>query len=312
MTGISGFHNPVIDDVLARLHHLEKIVASISPEILKEKQKNAPLPAVFTPISNVISPASAITPGNAHNAAFVNVESATTSGNVVAYELNDRLIYSVAPIAQLANHVDDLGGLAGDSIGGTGRKQHIWLPEEQEAQALFAEFARTIEYMYHVTHFSTTRSMIGEIYKNIRTRQSVEAHQVALLLSILAGGSYFLTYKPGDPDNLLPSAESSARLSDLWKTWTLDILDQIRRTAVGSIEELQATTIVCAVIHNLEGFSGRVRILNNTAMTIAIHLQIHTMDSPDQRARNPESSVRDLITNEVKRRNWWHIVSSDW
>lgn len=297
--------DPAVADILARLQQLEKIVQNIPADILKEQQQYVPASAVLTPVSTIVTPSCVTTPANAHNAAFISMEAGAAPTDRVACDPNDRFVHIVAPISQLAG---DMGNHATNS----GLGQRIWLPDEQEAYALFAVYARTSDYMYHVTHFATIRNMIKDVYGNIKNRCVVHSHEIALLLSILAIGSYFSTYKPEESNNVFPSAESLTLLSELWRTWALDVLDQIRRTGPGSIEELQATIILSLLNHNLEGFSERVRILHSTALSIAQGLQLHIMDSPDQKAKHPESTIPDIIAKEVKRRLWWHLVASDW
>ncbi|GAB7355438.1 hypothetical protein MBLNU459_g5945t2 [Dothideomycetes sp. NU459] len=189
--------------------------------------------------------------------------------------------------------------------------RHILLPEEHEAQALFDEYSGTMGLMHHITHTATIQHMIGQVYDSVRRSESVAPCQVALILSILASGAYFSTSQPDATSNLFPSAGDPAQFSTFWRTWALDVLDQNRRMASMSVEDVQATLIIAVLSHNMDGSPARFRILASIAASIARSLELHTIDSPDRKSKRP-MSVQEVIDTEVKRRVWWHIVVSDW
>jgi hypothetical protein len=57
---------------------------------------------------------------------------------------------------------------------------------------------------------------------------------------------------------------------------------------------------------NLEGLSKKYWLLHSTAITLARDLSIHVLDHP-ARVRS-----KNLIENEVKRRLWWYLATTDW
>jgi len=59
-------------------------------------------------------------------------------------------------------------------------------------------------------------------------------------------------------------------------------------------------------ILNLEGLSKKYWVLHTTSITLARDLSLHVLDHPAR----PKS--KDVIENEVKRRIWSFLATTDW
>jgi hypothetical protein len=59
-------------------------------------------------------------------------------------------------------------------------------------------------------------------------------------------------------------------------------------------------------ILNLAGLSKKYWLLHSTSITLARDLSIHVLDYPAR------SKSRSLIENEIKRRLWWYLATTDW
>ncbi|KAH8910386.1 hypothetical protein BR93DRAFT_266929 [Coniochaeta sp. PMI_546] len=72
--------------------------------------------------------------------------------------------------------------------------------------------------------------------------------------------------------------------------------------------EVQAHLILSDLVYNMEGCSTRFRYLHNRALTVSREISLHLIDAS---LADRNTADNDPIT-EVRRRVWWHIVSTDW
>ncbi|KAF9872004.1 hypothetical protein CkaCkLH20_10636 [Colletotrichum karsti] len=105
---------------------------------------------------------------------------------------------------------------------------------------------------------------------------------------------------------MFPSSEEATQAALAWFKSALNILDQSQQIAYGSLEEVQARAIIAYLMYNFEGCSGRFRFLHSCSLAAAREGCVHLVDSPSMEQQD------DAITKEIKRRLWWHIVSTDW
>lgn len=87
------------------------------------------------------------------------------------------------------------------------------------------------------------------------------------------------------------------------------MLDHSIRATGGNIEDVQAYILMSYHIYHFEGFSARQRFLSTAALAIARDLRLHRLDL------DVDEDLTDMhvfIDNEVKRRVFWHLASTEW
>lgn len=244
---------------------------------------------------------------------FAAVETTTTRDDALNMAFADTIEYGIksAPVM----HEDITKGRAtscrdGFVNGSASIFRQVWLPTEHEALALFEEYIASTGTVYHILHFPTTRQLIKDIYARLSRHQKVGPAHLALLLSVAATGAYFWSPAISMQGRLFQSSSQAEDCSNFWMKWAMDVLENNRRTIFPSVEDLQATILICHLITNLEGFGARARFLYSTGLNMARDMGLHIIDSP--RNRKKPGSEEGHIAIEVKRRLWWYIASSDW
>lgn len=135
--------------------------------------------------------------------------------------------------------------------------------------------------------------------------------QAALVLSLFALAAYF--YQPFAHSEVATTEKDAHHLCKLLSRGALDVLDYSRRNTSGTLEDVQAYILMSLVTYHLDGFSARGRLLSTTALSIARELRLHQLDAENESsATENETDPRSLVDREVKRRVFWHIVSTDW
>ena len=184
----------------------------------------------------------------------------------------------------------------------------VWLPLKAEALWLFDKYIEHVAYLHHVLHMPTVRLLINNLYDNLHQGVHVEPSHVGLVLSIFASTAYMLNSCNGS-DILFANLQNAIKCAFKWSKSALDVLEHSKRTTSGSIEHIQAAIILSFVVFNLEGFTTSFRTLSSSALIMARELCLHRIDAniPTTTARVDHSAAL-----EVKRRIWWHLVSTDW
>ncbi|KAH0203994.1 hypothetical protein KCU99_g3298, partial [Aureobasidium melanogenum] len=184
--------------------------------------------------------------------------------------------------------------------------RRICLPEREEARILFHTFAKSLGSWYHIYHRRTVEIILDKTYYQIACGHNPGLPQVALLLSIFASGAYFQA-SISWPECVFSDPRMANQLSMNWKQNTLEILDHIERsTTPTTVEQVQATIIMSLMIQNFEGLSKKYWLLHSASVTLAKDLSIHVLDHPRRAKSN------DVVENEVKRRIWWYLATTDW
>lgn len=188
----------------------------------------------------------------------------------------------------------------------------IWLPLYEEAKQIVDKYLTEITYIHHVVHDPSVREMVDDLYKNLNNQRPIKIGQVSLLLAILSSTTFFWTERDMDTP-LFTSVEKANGQFTIWMKLALEVLEYSRRTRSDSLEDVQATIIVCFAICNVVGITSQVRYLFYTANSVAWHLGLHRIDHP----HNAESSEHEFLAPktvraEIGRRVWWYLVASDW
>lgn len=188
----------------------------------------------------------------------------------------------------------------------------IWLPLYEEAKQIVDKYLTEITYIHHIVHAPSVRAMVEDLYQNLNNQKPIKIGQVSLLLAILASTTFFWTKRDMDTP-LFSSVEETNGQFTMWIKLALEVLEYSRRTRSDSLEDVQATIIVCFAICNVVGITSQVRYLFYTANSVAWHLALHRIDHP----HNAENTVHEFLSPntvraEIGRRVWWYLVASDW
>jgi hypothetical protein len=245
------------------------------------------------------------------------------SGDCLASDHSDPLILRVAPArhrssadgtpsSETTDHT--LPGHHGSLDASESVPRYIWLPNRQDAIALFRDYLDTSNYLQPRFHEPSTRAMFAEMYSRLSHGQKVDLSCVALMLTICAAAAYYWDNTNGSPSyTAFNSTEEAARQSLLWRKMAWDLLDQSHRAtaSAGSLEEVQARIILADLIYNMEGCSGRYRTLQASALAMSREISLHLVDLPGT-GQDVIEGQANIITREIKRRVWWHVASTDW
>jgi hypothetical protein len=139
--------------------------------------------------------------------------------------------------------------------------------------------------------------------------ESIPLGEAALFLSMFSVAALF--YLPQETSEKGTVELNSACLSKTFSKCATDVLEISRRMTSGSIEDVQACVLMSYTTYHLEGFSTRCRFFSTTAIAIAKDLRLHQLDARGHFCTQ-ETALREAIGLEVKRRLFWHIVSTDW
>jgi hypothetical protein len=189
------------------------------------------------------------------------------------------------------------------------------LPRESEAIAMFEHYINNIDHIYHLVLPSRVRRMIDGIYANLHSNAPVNLNHLAFLFSILAVTSYFQPLFPSMEDGsnppMLNQEEEEGRAQE-YISMVGAALTKADYLGYPTLEALQATILIAHLMPNIAtGSSIRAFFLHSTIVNQAKHMMLHCIDSPryDEERR---TCGNDLVTLEIKRRVWWHIVGYDW
>lgn len=180
----------------------------------------------------------------------------------------------------------------------------VQLPSKPEAISLFRCYLDNVHPLHPVIDSQSVQQVIDAVYINPHTGLYNKPAHIALLLSIFASASHL--WRPQDEGLIFTSGVDATLISSVWTKNALDVLEYSRRTTSGSIEDIQATIIISYVIHNIQGFSPTLRSLHSIIIMMARDLSLHKTDNP----RRGDSRVG--AHDDIKRRIWWQITSTDW
>lgn len=190
-------------------------------------------------------------------------------------------------------------------------KHSILLPAKQDMLALVQDYINDPSHLLHVIHAPSTLALVSDVYTRLSHGQQVRNGEVALMLGIAASNA-FLWDGHMDAKYTFDSLEDAAYRSRVWRKAAWDLLDQSVRATSGSLQDVQARMILADLIYNMEGCSPRFRCLQSAALAVGREILLHLIDAPDRHKGESLDSVEDGMVREIKRRTWWHLVSTDW
>lgn len=187
----------------------------------------------------------------------------------------------------------------------------VAFPSYRVATLLFQNYESNVDHLCRILHIPTTRSLIRTLYLQINQNEHISPDQAAVVLSVLAISAYF--HQPHGASEIASSRKSAIKLSKILGKGALDVLDHSRRNTSGTLKDVQAYIFMSFVTYHLDGFSARGRFLAGAALSIARELRLHRVDAiVDLSIITNNKSSRHLIDQEVKRRVFWQIASTDW
>ncbi|KAB8349505.1 hypothetical protein FH972_023531 [Carpinus fangiana] len=201
----------------------------------------------------------------------------------------------------------DMGRFADVSLG-----LEAFLPTFREGHLLLEDYIEFIEHSQRLVHISNTRTDLVTMYEALEAGEQVPPARVALFLGIFANSAARATSVAVNTSPF--TSDESKGLAVLWQRVSMDILDKLVRTRSSemTMEQLQATLILSHPCNYLEGLSVSFRHLMMSALNIAREMGLHRIDSPAAIAARRHAPVEVLVTTELQRRLWWHIVASEW
>lgn len=193
------------------------------------------------------------------------------------------------------------------------RQRRVVLPAYADARILFDKYAKYVCHFHNIVHVPTFRKSLEALYLNLSRKEPVNTDHAALVLAVFTTVMCYVRMS-GETD-VYPediTADSEAVYLS-WFRAALDLLDHSRRVLPGSLEIAQAAIILVFLDYNLEGFTSRARAILTQGLQTAKELALHRLDSPAAvRRREAAPTIESMIETEMKRRVWWHMVSTDW
>ena len=297
-------------EVMDRLRRLEDLVVRMSEHLPNEHMASsspgphASGPALLQQLTPVSTAEHVPTPIEiSHQADARKLENVCTTGNALAIEFSDQIVFKTLPLTDMA-HCVQAQPQAGTRL--------INLPLKDEALCVFEAYVQYVSYLHHIMHIPSARSMVHEIYADLARGNVVGAAaygKVALLLAIIASAASFQVAV--EQDELLPTTVDEAkRISIQMVKAALDVLEYIRRSAMGSVEYVQAMISIFFLMYNLGGFSTLCRAGLGDALVVARDIRLHRTDFIYDRGQCPKALSE--VEKETRRRVWWHLTASDW
>lgn len=127
-----------------------------------------------------------------------------------------------------------------------------------------------------------------------------------LVLSVLATATFYWA-ESDFSDDFLPNLGDASIKNAVWMAATGNLIDLCSRSNCKSLEIVQGLVVFSNTIGHIEGPTHRHRCYFNQALTMARELELHTSDLP-----GGHSSGYTQVQEEVRRRVWWYLVTTDW
>ncbi|KAK3390688.1 hypothetical protein B0H63DRAFT_519900 [Podospora didyma] len=188
----------------------------------------------------------------------------------------------------------------------------ILMPCQEDAMVLLEHFLCSSFSFLHIVYPPSMRALFPKFYAD--TDFGFTGHpagtrtvHAALILGICATSAFSWDKDANGSCPVFKNEQHAARQSGIWLKATMDLLDQARRSPLyACLEEVQANMILSDLLYNMEGCSARSRYVHNNALAVARDISLHLTDHPAQNTKH------DAVTSEIKRRVWWHLISTNW
>ncbi|GJC85496.1 putative transcription factor lepB [Colletotrichum liriopes] len=184
-------------------------------------------------------------------------------------------------------------------------RHSTWLMTREEALVLLQDFIENPFHLLTIIHAPAAKLMVDNFYRSLAQGEDPNPAHAALILSIAATSAFF--YNEGSKSlGSFTSTEEATHTALGWFKSALNILEKSRPSTYSCLEEVQARSVLAYLVYNMEGCSARFRFLHSCSLAAARENCLHLIDSPSSEQQD------DVTAREIKRRVWWHIVSTDW
>ncbi|KAG7038774.1 C6 zinc finger protein [Colletotrichum scovillei] len=180
-----------------------------------------------------------------------------------------------------------------------------WMMTQEEALLLLQDFLDNPFHLLPILHPTAARSMIVNFYSVLTSGGDPDPAHAALILGIAATSAFFFT-EGSQVNGAFETLEEATHAAVTWFKSSLNILGKSQANACGSLEEVQARSILAYLVYNMEGCSARFRFLHGCSLSSAREMSLHLIDGPGSEQQDEEAM------KEIKRRVWWHITATDW
>ncbi|KAM5360253.1 hypothetical protein ACJA88_014895 [Fusarium oxysporum] len=189
--------------------------------------------------------------------------------------------------------------------------RHIQLPPKWEVMRLFQVYFQYLGHVQNIIYEPHAGILVDEAYDQIVNISATTAPRgLALMLSVIALAT-ILEPVDGNLTSAIAILKERLVLFAAYIRMAMDCLEQHRRRADHTLENVQALILLSFGIHHTETFSPRYRILLAEAIAVSHSLGLHVVDRVP--AKQGHSKVDgDPVTQEIKRRVWWYLVATDW
>ncbi|KAF5687182.1 hypothetical protein FDENT_5506 [Fusarium denticulatum] len=189
--------------------------------------------------------------------------------------------------------------------------RHIQLPPKWETMRLFQVYFRYLGHVQNIIYEPHANILINNAYDQVVNISATTAPRgLALILSVIALATIL---EPIDEKftTAIPILKERLGLFAAYIRMAMDCLEQHRRRADHTLENVQALILLSFGIHHTETFSPRYRVLLAEAIAVSHSLGLHVVDRVSVRRGNFKVDA-DPITQEIKRRVWWYLAATDW
>lgn len=174
---------------------------------------------------------------------------------------------------------------------------------------LFNHLSTTSHLTFGVFHVPSTRNMLLQTYRKLLEAENPDIATYFLLFCIFSGATLIAT-----PELLrkmgLDAGEAHAAF-EKYALLALSIVENTAQPLQASTKALEGIVSLMHLFTNADGFTEKVHMLRTRALLMARTLQIHRLDTVRNREQRQMQGFNP-VEIEVKRRIWWHMVSSDW
>ncbi|XMA13950.1 hypothetical protein WAI453_006741 [Rhynchosporium graminicola] len=182
----------------------------------------------------------------------------------------------------------------------------VLLPTRAQGEILLDYYLDNVNWIYHVIHVPTVKVRFDAVYNSIEMSQSPNHSHLALISTIFALSAYFST-----ATSRMYFKHSEAMFhSRRWTILAQEALSASNCLAEPNIETLQSLILISQHMMANIGAIATIRTLSATIIYAARTMSLHTIDAARTKKLR-ENTVVDYVDLEVKRRLWWHIVSTD-
>ncbi|EXK79908.1 hypothetical protein FOQG_15526 [Fusarium oxysporum f. sp. raphani 54005] len=189
--------------------------------------------------------------------------------------------------------------------------RHIQLPPKWETMRLFQVYFQYLGHVQNIIYEPHARILVDEAYDQIVNISATTAPRgLALMLSVIALAT-ILEPVDGNLTSAIAILKERLVLFAAYIRMAMDCLEQHRRRADHTLENVQALILLSFGIHHTETFSPRYRVLLAEAIAVSHSLGLHVVDRVPVR-RGHSKVDGDPVTQEIKRRVWWYLAATDW